>query len=320
MKVIRLSLENNVSIKDELSLCIGYFDGLHIGHQSLINKAMDYAKENGMKSGLITFDPDPITVIKNLEEPKQHLYRLEDRIELGRLMGLDYWFILDFTPKMMNLQPKEFVDKILGNLNLKYIVCGQDFRFGSRGKGDGLSLRELGKGKFDVSILELIQLKDEKISSSRIIKALEEGDIECVTRLLGRPYHLQGPVIGGNQQGQKIGFPTANVYVDDEYVLPKQGVYIAIAKVRGQLYPVMINVGHNLTFNTRVHLSIEGYILDFSEQIYGEFIQFHFLKYLRPELKFDSVEALVDRMKVDKLETRAYFESKQLSKLLPLSE
>lgn len=309
MEVVRLSLEDAVERKEALALCIGYFDGLHIGHQALINSARDYAREHGIKCGLITFDPDPIKVIHPSSEDKKHLYMMEDRIALGAKMELDYWFILDFTKEMSQMDPKDFVQKILLPLNVKHLSCGSDFRFGFKGSGKPELLKQYN---FEVNVLELVQYEDAKISSTRIIEALNQGEIEQVTQMLGRPYHLSGPVIGGNRQGQKIGFPTANLYVDDEYVLPKQGVYIGVAQVGNELYLVMINIGHNLTFNTRVHLSIEGNILDFNQVIYGEVITYHFLKFLRPELKFESVDDLVERMKLDELATRSYFEGKDL--------
>lgn len=316
MKVIKLSLNDVITMKEDVSCCIGYFDGLHLGHQKLINSAKEFAQKQGIASGLITFDPDPVSVIRDLEEEKKHLYRMEDRILLGEQLGLDYWFILEFTKEVSQLSPKDFVNRILKPLQVKHVACGQNFRFGYKGQGNPEILSQLSQGSFGVDEIELVTLEDEKISSTRIIQALENGDIEKVTQMLGRPYHLTGPVIGGNRQGQKIGFPTANLYVSDEYVLPKQGVYIGIAQVFDKLHPVMINIGHNLTFNTRIHLSIEGNILDFDQVIYGEVISYHFVKYLREELKFNSVQELVERMGIDEQETRKYFEGKDLREVL----
>ncbi|NLC04930.1 MAG: riboflavin biosynthesis protein RibF [Erysipelothrix sp.] len=316
MKVIKLSLNDVITMKEDVSCCIGYFDGLHLGHQKLINSAKEFAQKQGIASGLITFDPDPVSVIRDLEEEKKHLYRMEDRILLGEQLGLDYWFILEFTKEVSQLSPEDFVNRILKPLQVKHVACGQNFRFGYKGQGNPEILSQLSQGSFGVDEIELVTLEDEKISSTRIIQALENGDIEKVTQMLGRPYHLTGPVIGGNRQGQKIGFPTANLYVSDEYVLPKQGVYIGIAQVFDKLHPVMINIGHNLTFNTRIHLSIEGNILDFDQVIYGEVISYHFVKYLREELKFNSVQELVERMGIDEQETRKYFEGKDLREVL----
>lgn len=316
MKVIKLSLNDVITMKEDVSCCIGYFDGLHLGHQKLINSAKEFAQKQGIASGLITFDPDPVSVIRDLEEEKKHLFRMEDRILLGEQLGLDYWFILEFTKEVSQLSPEDFVNRILKPLQVKHVACGQNFRFGYKGQGNPELLSQLSQESFGVDEIELVTLEDEKISSTRIIQSLENGDIEKVTQMLGRPYHLTGPVIGGNRQGQKIGFPTANLYVSDEYVLPKQGVYIGIAQVFDKLHPVMINIGHNLTFNTRIHLSIEGNILDFDQVIYGEVISYHFVKYLREELKFNSVQELVERMEIDEQETRNYFEGKDLREVL----
>lgn len=315
MKVVEFSLEQAITFSDELSLCIGYFDGLHRGHQALINQAIKHAKKSNLKSALVTFDPDPAMVVRNLEF-KQHLYRMEDRIKIGEQLGLDYWIILNFTKEMSQLEPESFVQDILFKLNTRHVVCGHNFRFGYKGSGNADSLMKLGKEVFTVQNVDLVLNEGQNISSTRIIDELQNGDLDTVTQMLGRPFHTTGPVIGGNRQGQKIGFATANLYIDDEFVLPKQGVYIGVAQWQNNLYPVMINIGHNLTFNTRVHISVEGHILDFDQTIYGEVLSYHFLHYLREELKFNNVDELIERMKIDEVETRAYFKDKDIQSLI----
>lgn len=318
MEIITIELGKELKLKDELALCIGYFDGLHKGHQKLIFSATCFARKNEIKSGLITFDPDPITVVSKDIKFKKHITKMEDRIEIGKKLGLDYWLILRFTKEMSQLSPEEFIDNILKPLNVRFIACGADFRFGSKGAGNPTLLVERGKGIYQVQIVDLIYDEGEKVSSTRIIQNLQEGNIEEVNRLLGWTYYLSGPVIGGNRKGTEIGFPTANLYVDEEYYLPKQGVYAGVALVKGELLLVMINIGHNLTFNTRDHLSVEGNILDFNDTIYGERIRYYFVKYLRDELKFKSVDELIEQMHQDELETREVFRDKDLKSLVEL--
>lgn len=282
--------------------CIGYFDGLHIGHQQLLLKARTQAKQLGYQSAMITFDPDPLLIVKDMDF-KAHIMTLEDKINKAYELGIEKVIVLKSSKEMMSLSPDVFIEKILVPLNIKQIVCGFDFRFGHKGAGSGETL--LNSPYIDkVYIVEAQLLKGEKVSSTRIINGLKEGDIEDVTACLGHPYYVKGQVKHGSAKGREIGFPTANLDVEKEYVIPKIGVYHTQSVINNKLYDSLTNIGYNTTFNTQEEISIETYILDFNEDIYHQSLTVFFKEYIRDEIAFESIDALVDQMKKDEAYVR----------------
>lgn len=287
----------------QLAACIGYFDGLHRGHQILIEEAKKIAAEKELETALITFDPDPWTVIHNKTHVK-HLTPIKEKVRLAESLGIDYLITIEFTKDLSKLSPVDFIEKILVPLNVKALICGADYKFGYRGKGTIEDLEKYGHYYFDTHVVALDRVNEQKIGTTAITQAILNGNIEQANHLLGRPYTISGFVIGGQHRGREIGFPTANMDVVDEYVIPKQGVYAGYVEVKGKIYQSVMNIGHNPTFNTTEHLSIETYILDFDEVIYGEIIKQSFIKRLRDELKFDSIDELVEQMHQDVREAR----------------
>lgn len=287
----------------QLAACIGYFDGLHRGHQILIEEAKKIAAEKELETALITFDPDPWTVIHNKTHVK-HLTPIKEKVRLAESLGIDYLITIEFTKDLSKLSPVDFIEKILVPLNVKTLICGADYKFGYRGKGTIEDLKKYGHYYFDTHVVALDRVNEQKIGTTAITQAILNGNIEQANHLLGRPYTISGFVIGGQHRGREIGFPTANMDVVDEYVIPKQGVYAGYVEVKGKIYQSVMNIGHNPTFNTTEHLSIETYILDFDEVIYGEIIKQSFIKRLRDELKFDSIDELVEQMHQDVREAR----------------
>lgn len=302
-------MDHQVKNERPLSAAIGYFDGLHKGHQKLIHKVLEISQEENLVPTMITFDPDPVVVVRKLDSI-HHIMTLEDKINVAKSMGIEVVIILEIDERMMKLEPEVFIQKFLVDMNIKSVVCGFDFRFGYKGSGSAQTLLE-HQHLFKVDVIDEVDYNDEKISSTRIISTLKEGKVDEVMTLLGRPYTISGIIVAGNQKGRKIGFPTANLKVDPEYHDVKEGVYITQVYVNQKWYHAMTNVGHNLTFNTSDPISIETYILDFNERIYGQQIRLAFYKYLRPELKFDTVEKLVDQMKDDESATIYYFDQRQ---------
>lgn len=303
MKIVRVNVNKEIEKQESLSACIGFFDGLHKGHQELVNKAL--AKKD-YTPALITFDPDPIAVLRNNPYVK-HITTLEDKIEIAKELGIEVFIILESDKDMLGQSPDDFVNNILVPLNIKHLVCGFDFRYGFRGAGSTDTLKEYPH-LFSVDVVEEVDYQQEKISSSRILRYLKEGRVDEAQWLLSRPYTIQGTIIAGNQKGREIGFPTANLKANPEYHEVKDGVYITKTFVDGKWYSSMTNVGHNLTFNTSEPLSIETYILDFNQDIYGKEVKLAFKKLLRPELKFESVDQLVKQMRQDEQDTRNYFQ------------
>ncbi|SJZ89309.1 bifunctional riboflavin kinase/FAD synthetase [Anaerorhabdus furcosa] len=301
MKVDKISL-NCTKISEPIAACIGYFDGLHLGHRALINKTIEVAKEKKVESALITFSPDPWVTIKGLTNV-QHLTSEKRRIELAEKLGIDRVIILDFTKEMSELAPEEFINQVLIPCNLKALICGFDFHYGFKGAGNTETLKQNSSSLFDLVVIESINEEEKKISTTRITEYLESGEVEHANRLLGYPYEIYGEVVHGYKRGREIGFPTANVDVLDELIIPRVGVYAGWTIIDGIRYQSMINVGHNPTFNFSKKLSVESNIFDFDDQIYGKEIRIQFVSYLRDELKFDTIQELIDQMDLDKVKT-----------------
>lgn len=307
MNIYKLSMKEKCECQKQVAACIGYFDGLHKGHRGLVDATVKMAERLGCESGLITFDPDPWVTVKGIREIK-HISTMQQRQKLAAEMGIENFFILDFTQEMASLSPEDFMTFIMEQLELKGLVCGFDFHYGSKGKGNTEHLREFSKNRFEFEQVNSINDENEKISSSRIFKCIESGKMKEANRLLGYPYTVFGTVIHGNAKGSsRLGFPTANCDIDSEFVLPCKGVYIGKVRVRGQERPSMINIGYNPTFNKRHMISIEAHILNFKEDIYDEFIEVEFHDYIREEKQFDSIEALIEQLNKDVAATAAYF-------------
>ena len=291
MKVLEIKLNEKLDLEHDIAACIGYFDGFHLGHQALFNKTLQSAKKRNLKSAIITFKVDPWTIIKQAKNIS-HISTMDDRIQWASDVGFDYMLLLDFNKEMATLDPKDFVEQLILANRVKYLVCGFDFHFGNHGKGNPAFLKSYPKEVLHVKEIDKVTYLDDKISTTRINNAIVSGDVHLAHTLLTRPYTLHGRVIHGNEKGRTIGFPTANVALDDIYVMPKPGVYMGNVIVHGDTYHAIINFGHNPTFNLVNHLSIEAYIIDFNEDIYDQPITIELYEYIRDEKKFDSIDEL----------------------------
>lgn len=304
MEIIRLNSHTKLNILKPVVACIGYFDGLHLGHQALIASVLDKANEVHATPALITFEPDPWSIIKP-DVKLKHITTMNDRIKIGKRLGLKQWFILEFDEEMAKLTKDEFREQILDKLNLHTLICGFDFHYAHKGEGNALELKE--NASFNVNIIDEIDDNGEKISSSRIEKCINEGKMEEVTRLLSRPYTIHGIVGAGKKLGRTIGFPTANLEIKQDYIFPKKGVYAGEIIYKEKTYQAIINVGHNPTFNYTDEISLEVHILDFREMIYGEKLQVSFYYFIRDEFKFNAKEDLIKQLSEDEQFTRDYF-------------
>lgn len=306
MRVIRVELGKKKKSMTPIVACIGYFDGLHLGHRKLIEETVGLAKEMQCESALISFDPDPWTVVKGMKNVK-HLSTMRQRMDLAVGMGIDNIVLLSFTQEMAALSPQEFVEKVLGNLHLQGLVCGFDFHFGRKGEGSGEDLAKLVD--YPVKIIPSVEDAEGKISSTRISKCLVDGKMEDVNRMLGYTYNIVGKVVHGKHRGTSMGFPTANVQYDDEYLLPKLGLYAGYVTVCNERYPALINIGVNPTFKDIRHVSLEAYIFNFHKDIYGMPIKVEFYKFMREEISFRTKDNLILQMEQDVRDAQRYFKN-----------
>jgi riboflavin kinase/FMN adenylyltransferase len=269
----------------ERAVAIGTFDGVHLGHRA----ALERLGETGLRSTVITFDPHPRIV---LGYETQLISSLARRLELLEQAAVEETLVLEFTVEVARLEPEEFVERILGPLGARAVVAAESFRFGRRRRGDVALLRELG-----LDVLEVPPV--EGVSSSRIRDLLREGDVVAAAELLGRPAEVEGTVVAGDQRGGTLGFPTANLAVDPDLLVPAYGIYAGFAL--GTRAAISIGVNPHYGGTDR---RIEAFLLDFEGDLYGDEVRVELWQRLRDERAFESEEELVSRIARDVEETR----------------
>jgi riboflavin kinase/FMN adenylyltransferase len=286
---------------------IGAYDGVHLGHRALIGRVRSMAATLGCASAVVTFDRHPATVVRPESAPKL-LTDLEQKLELLAEAGLDYAYVVHFDEARSKESPEDFVHEVLvGCLNARAVVVGHDFHFGHGRRGNVPLLQAMGAELgFDVLGMSLVG-DDQPISSTRIRGLLLDGDVAGAARLLGRPHEVRGTVEHGDHRGRELGFPTANVAVPTEILLPADGIYAGwYARPDGSRLPAAISLGRRPTFYDDAHASLlEAHLLDFSGDLYGERARVQFVARLRGEERFDRIEDLVAQMQRDVAATRA---------------
>ncbi|MBC1521119.1 bifunctional riboflavin kinase/FAD synthetase [Listeria aquatica] len=299
--------EFTIENQDPKTIALGFFDGVHLGHQAVIKMAKQIADENGEKSAVLTFDPHPSVVLSKARKAVHYLTPLDEKLEKIEQLGIDIVYVVRFTAAFAELSPERFVEDYLIQLNAHHIVAGFDYSYGKKGAGKMEEMASYAKGRFDVTIVNKQEAFDEKISSTKIRGAIEEGDLDTANELLGYPYKVKGTVIHGDKRGRTLGFPTANMQIDEDYLIPKLGIYAVRFIIGGKSYAGMASIGYNVTFKTDQERSIEVFILDFDREIYGEQAEIEWYHFFRSEMKFNGVEGLVEQLKQDEADTRAYF-------------
>ena len=289
---------------------LGTFDGVHLGHNVILDKICNIAKQENLESVLLTFFPHPRLIVSNDSEIKM-LNTLAEKAKLLKQKGIQNFIIHPFDKLFSELSPREFVEKVLvKQLNIQKIIIGYDHKFGKNRAADFNDLIAFGKEYgFEVEEIPAKQVDEVSVSSTKIRNSLLEGNISLANAYLGYSYMLSGIVVKGNQLGRTIGFPTANILISEKYkLIPKNGVYIVTAIVNNQTIFGMMNIGIKPTLGDNVP-TIEVHLLDFSENIYGQEIQINVIERLRDEQKFESFEALKSQLEIDKTNTLDYFKN-----------
>lgn len=284
---------------------IGSFDGVHRGHQLIIRKLVESARQAGAPAVVITFYPHPAVVLGK----KANHYYLSDpgeREEMLAELGVDKVITLAFSRELAALSPEEFLSPLKDHLGMKELWVGQDFALGRNRSGNVQRLLELGKEfGYELITLNPIQKGDRVVSSSLIRESLATGAMETANKMLGRLYSVTGEVVTGDGRGKQIGFPTANLSVWEDKLIPRNGIYAGWAWVGGRRYGAAINIGLRPTFGDDLfHPRVEPFILDFDRDIYGEEIRVDFVKFLRPEERYDSIDQLITQISADVQNTR----------------
>ncbi len=304
----------NTKVKRDSGVGLGNFDGLHIGHMTLINTLINESKVLGIDSVVYTFLKHPENILrKKLNTPI--ITTINKKIQLLQSTRLDYLYFDDFDEAFSRMKPEDFIKDILfDKLKVKLAVTGFDYRFGYKGQGNVSLLEEAGKEYgFDVIVIPPVKIDEHIVSSTSIRQSITKGSIEKANRLLGRHFSISGTVTRGRRVGNTIGFPTANISYYDKIILPHTGVYITKTLVENKIYNSVTSVGINPTFKENLPISIETYILDFNEDIYGKDIEVVFIKRLRNEKDFGSVDELITQIKTDVSDARKYFDSVKTS-------
>jgi len=295
MKSIFIKDKNFVTLPEPVCAAIGNFDGVHLGHQKLI----DECKRHNYKSAVLTFYPHPSVFLKKI--PNYPLITpLEIKTDILSRLGIDYLIVIEFNLEMASMPKDEFIEK-MKFMNIKSCVCGYDFTFGKMAEG---TIRDLAK-EFEFYEVKKYVFDDVRVSSTYIRELLSSGDVFKAKRLLGRPYSMRGRVKFGNQQGRLIGFPTANIDYKN-YFVPKTGVYFVNVKIDNVLYLGMANIGHNPTFNFKENIELEVHIFNFDDDIYDNQVEVIFINRIRDEKRFNNKDELINQLKKDRNECLNY--------------
>ena len=303
---------HSFTAKKKTIVTIGTFDGVHVGHKKILEKIIQNTNNSDYESLVLTFFPHPRTVLQTGTEMKQ-LNTIDEKSNLIEKAGIDNLVIHPFDKEFASLSAEEFVKKVLVDIfNIQKIVIGYDHRFGKNRTADINDLIAFGNQyNFEVEQISAEELNEVAVSSTKIRNALSDGNIELANSFLGYNYSINGTVVQGKQLGRTIGFPTANISINEDYkLIPNSGVYVVECKIENQSYFGMMNIGTNPTVeNTNQKQKLEVNIFDFDQDVYGKSINISFLKRIRSEQKFDSLDALKAQIANDKVTSLLFIES-----------
>ncbi|WP_114571039.1 bifunctional riboflavin kinase/FAD synthetase [Exiguobacterium flavidum] len=287
-------------------IALGFFDGVHTGHQHVLETARAEAEKRQLPSVVLTFDPHPKKVLGKGDEEIRYITPLERKLEKIAAAGIDRTYVVRFTREFSALSPQEFVDKYLIAAGARHVVAGFDYSYGRFGAGKMETIAFHSRGTFTHTTVREFGDGGEKVSSTRIRQLLASGDVKEAARLLGENYILRGKVIHGDARGRLIGFPTANIRPDFEYVIPRTGVYATRAHLEdGRVFDAMTNIGRRPTFYETGELSVESHLLDFDDNLYGQLITLEWVDFLRDEVAFDGIDSLKAQLAADRIATKS---------------
>lgn len=303
MKYIRNTVD--FQIEEDTVISLGKFDGIHRGHELLMERLAEKKRE-GLKAAIFTFDIPPRRNVQHVEA--KVLTTNEEKMHIFEEMGIDYLIECPFTEEVMHMEPEDFIRMLVERLHVKCIVAGEDFRFGHNRRGDYRMLQEYaGKLGYEALILKKMKEDARDISSTFVREEIAAGNIEKANHLLGYRYFVKGMVKHGNQIGRTIGIPTLNLIPPEEKLLPPFGVYVSEVVIGEERYQGVTNVGCKPTIEGNNPVGVETYLLDFHENVYDRIVTVEFISKIRAEHKFENIEALKEQMENDIAYTEAYF-------------
>ncbi|WP_100487726.1 bifunctional riboflavin kinase/FAD synthetase [Sporolactobacillus pectinivorans] len=295
----------------EKVIALGYFDGVHLGHRQVIEKAVEIASEKGLESAVMTFYPHPSVVLSPNKAREDCLTPLEEKADLIEKLGVGLLVFVHFDLQLSRLSPQDFVDHYLIKFHAKHVVAGYDFTFGRMAEGNMDNIDQFSRSMFSYTTVPKVERFGEKVSTTHIRRLITEGAVDDAAVLLGRPYQITGSVGHGDQRGRTLGFPTANVETDHPYVMPANGIYAVRMNVDGESMDGICSIGTRPTFyqQKEAKTTVEVFLLNFSGDLYGKHVTVDWYKRLRSEIKFSGADRLIAQMETDKKDTAAYFKN-----------
>lgn len=296
MKIIQNTTEFHIA--EAAAVAIGKFDGFHRGHRRLLDQ-LKRQREKGLAAVVFTFVPSPAAFFSG--EPVRELTTSAEKRRIFAEAGVDYLIEYPFYRETADMDPEIYIREVLvERINARCIVAGDDVSYGRRGAGDYKLLQEkAGVYGYEVILIDKVLHEGREISSTYVREAVKRGDMELAASLLGVPYHISGEIIHGQRFGRTIGMPTVNLQPPREKLLPPNGVYYSYVRLAGKEYPSITNIGTKPTVDNRAAMGVETYIYDFDREVYGEELEVFLLRHTRPEMRFESVEALRAQLAVD---------------------
>jgi len=283
-------------------IALGNFDGVHLGHQKLLIRGLEKARAMDMGLSVFLFYPHPLKIL----HPERKLNLLtghEERLIIFEEIGVEKVFLFPFTAEFAGTSPLAFVEKILLKIGAVHVVVGFNYSFGSQGKGNPDLLEKLSKHYgFEVSVIQAQKVRNKIISSSKIREYLMDGEIGLAKEMMGRSPRILGKIVHGDKRGSTLGFPTANIKIDEDLLVPKNGVYAVKTEIDGKTYGGMMNIGFRPTFETEAERSIEVHFFDYRGDLYSKDLIITIESKLRPERKFDGTEEIISQLNRDRLE------------------
>ena len=312
MKIVKLKepYDKNAIVDSPIVLALGFFDGVHRGHQEVIKRAIEKGKSLGVKVAVMTFDRHPKIIFQNIDGEKfKYLTMLDEKLEHFKNLGVDVAYVVKFDENLAYLSPQDFIDKYVVGLHAICVVAGQDYTYGKHDIANMDTISDFAKGRFEIITVDHLQRNNQKISSTQIRKDLDSGNVEAANLLLGYQYENHGTVEHGFKRGRKIGFPTLNVSIPKNERILGEGVYAVKVKIDkdNSWYEGMASIGHNETFGDDLEKTVEINLFNFDKSVYGEKVIVKWYKFLREMVKFDSVEELIDQLNKDKRDTEVFF-------------
>ncbi|AWN33568.1 MULTISPECIES: riboflavin biosynthesis protein RibF [Lactobacillus] len=306
MEIIHLTypIKKNI-FPQKIVLALGFFDGVHRGHQEIIKAAKKKAQAKHLPLVVMTFDRHPKEIYQN--KNVTYIDTLSEKAYKMQKLDVDYLLVMHFNNAFCQLTPQEFVDEIIVKLRTDTVVAGFDYTYGPKNIANMKNFPEFAQGRFAIVDVPKQSYDGEKIGSTEIKKAISAGEMELAAKLLGFPYLMSGYIGHGLRNGHKLGYPTANLIWEPKKVVPKVGVYATKTKIRGKWYDSMTSVGYNVTINDGQKLYIESNLFGFDQEAYDEEMLIKWYKYTRGEIKFDSLKELKEQMSQDKSEIKNYF-------------